>query len=256
MKIDLRHQLAVVTGAGRGIGFGVARELARAGADVIVADIREDAEAAVKTLVDAGLSASFARVDVSEPSDVARLGAAVRDRGALNILVNNAGIAYFNGIADTEPRDWDRVIGVDLKGVYLMTRAMLPMLRQGAPSSVVNIASVHANLTVANMTAYAAAKGAVVAMVRSLAQELGPHRIRVNAISPGFVDTPLYRGWRDAEPDPAAAEARVQSFLPLRRISTPDEIGYATAFLCSEFAGSITGTNLVIDSGLTTRLMH
>jgi NAD(P)-dependent dehydrogenase (short-subunit alcohol dehydrogenase family) len=109
---------------------------------------------------------------------------------------------------------------------------------------------------VPNITAYAAAKGAVVAMGRSLAQELGPFGIRVNTISPGFMDTPLLRRWIEGEPDPAATVARVNSYHPLGRIGTPEDLGHLVTFLASDHAGFISGANIVLDGGLTTRLMH
>lgn len=137
-----------------------------------------------------------------------------------------------------------------------MTRAALPLLQAAQSASVVNIASVHAQLTVANITAYAAAKGGVVAMGRSLAQELGSFGIRVNTISPGFVLTPLLERWLDSEPDRVATLARVNGLHPLGRIGTPADIGALVTFLSSDYAQFITGANIPIDGGLSTRLMH
>jgi NAD(P)-dependent dehydrogenase (short-subunit alcohol dehydrogenase family) len=256
--IDLEGQTAVVTGAAQGIGLGIASGLGRAGATVILGDIAEaGGEAAADHLRGLGLKARFAAVDVSNETSVKAFASRLaREVSGLNVLVNNAGVAFFAGIQETDLDAWNEVIDVDLRGPYLMTRHLAPLLKQGAPAAVINIASVHALMTVDNMAAYAAAKGGVVAMVRSMAQEFGPAGVRVNAISPGFVDTPLYRGWRDSQSDPRAAEARVTNALPLRRIGHPDEIGDLTAFLCSPLAASITGANFVLDSGLTTRLMH
>jgi meso-butanediol dehydrogenase/(S,S)-butanediol dehydrogenase/diacetyl reductase len=172
------------------------------------------------------------------------------------VLVNNAGVNLFKGIQETEPAEWNAIFDVDSTGVYLMTRAALPLLKAAHGASIVNIASVHALMTVPNITAYAAAKGAVVAMGRSLAQELGPFGIRVNTISPGFMDTPLLRRWIEGEPDPAATVARVNSYHPLGRIGTPEDLGHLVTFLASDHAGFISGANIVLDGGLTTRLMH
>lgn len=121
---------------------------------------------------------------------------------------------------------------------------------------MINIASVHAQATVANITAYAAAKGAVVAMGRSLCQELGPLGIRVNTISPGFVMTPLLERWLNSEPDREATMARVNGYHPIKRIGAPEDIGYLVAFLGSDLSSNITGQNITSDGGLTTRLMH
>jgi len=175
---------------------------------------------------------------------------------ALHVLVNNAGFNLFKGIQETTLEEWEAIFKVDSTGVYLVTKAALPLLKAAGGASVVNIASVHAQLTVANITAYAAAKGAVVAMGRSLAQELGPLGIRVNTISPGFMDTPLLDRWLASEPDPAATMARVNGYHPLGRIGRPEDIGNLATFLAGDVSGFITGANIVIDGGLTTRLMH
>jgi NAD(P)-dependent dehydrogenase (short-subunit alcohol dehydrogenase family) len=258
MHIDLNKKVALVTGAGAGIGRGCALELARSGADVVVNDIDPEAgQRTVEEIKALGRRSSFVRADVSDESQVQAMAATVtRDFGGLHALVNNAGFNLFKGIVDTTSAEWDRVLSVDLRGLYLTTRAMVPLLKQAGGASVVNIASVHAQMTVPNITAYAAAKGGVVSMGRSLAQEIGPMQIRVNTVSPGFVDTPLMDRWLASEPDAAATMRRVNSFHPLGRIGTPQDIGRLVVFLSSEFAGFITGANIMIDGGLTTRLMH
>lgn len=253
LQINLTGKVALVTGGAVGIGRGIAEMLAQAGATVVVNDI--DAEGGRAT-ADA-LRVEFIHADVSEEAAVTAMASTIDARhGALHLLVNNAGIATFRGIAETEPSDWDRLLDVDLKGVYRVTRACLSLLERSAPASVVNIASVHAQMTVSTMTAYAAAKGGVVAMTRSLAQELGPLGVRVNAVSPGFVDTPLFRRWLMTEPDQAASLARVLGIIPVGHVATAAEIGALVTFLASDLARSINGANYVVDGGLTTRLMH
>ena len=258
MHIDLREKVALVTGAATGIGCGIARALAAAGAHVIVNDIDSPrGMRVVEEILSRGYQGSYMHADIADDAAVRDMASRIaRQHPGLHILVNNAGIASFKGIAATEPEDWDRVMAVDLRGIYLVTRACLPLLEAAAPASVVSIASVHAQLTVGTMTAYAAAKGAVVAMIRSLAQELGPKGIRVNAVSPGFVDTPLFQSWLRAEHDPPEALARVNDIIPLGRIASVDDVGNLVTFLSSDKANSITGANYVIDGGLTTRLMH
>lgn len=258
MKIDLSDKVALVTGAAQGIGNGIACVLAEAGAHVIAVDVqREKADETVCSIRQRGGSADFIAADVSDEANVEEMFRQVSARhSALHILVNNAGIALFAGISGTASNDWDRVMAVNLKGIYLVTRFAVPLLKAAPASSVINIASVHATLTIAEMTAYASAKGAVVAMVRSLAQELGRDGIRVNAVSPGFVDTPLLQSWLDSETDPKASEARVKGLIPTGRITTATEVGNLVAFLASDLARSITGANYLIDGGLTSRLMH
>ncbi|WP_428939646.1 SDR family NAD(P)-dependent oxidoreductase [Fontivita pretiosa] len=258
MNISLAGKLALVTGAGAGIGRGCALELARSGADVIVNDIDPaSGERTAEQIRQLGRQAWFVRADVSSDSEVTAMAKAVSAHSdKLHILVNNAGLNMFKGIVDTTPEDWDRIMGVDLKGLYLVTRSLLPLLRSAGGASVINIASVHAQATVPHLTAYAAAKGGVVAMVRSLAQELGPMRIRVNAVSPGFVDTPLMDRWLASVPDREQTMRYVLSFHPLGRIGTPQDIGRLVVFLGSEMSGFITGTNITIDGGLTAQLKH
>jgi NAD(P)-dependent dehydrogenase (short-subunit alcohol dehydrogenase family) len=133
---------------------------------------------------------------------------------------------------------------------------MLPLLKKATDSSIIHIASVHATQTIPGITAYAGAKGAVVAMTRSMAQELGAYGIRVNTISPGFTETPMLDDWLASTPDPEATMARVNALHPINRIASGEDIGNVVAFLASPLARAITGTNLVVDCGLTTRLMH
>ncbi|MBA3822525.1 MAG: SDR family oxidoreductase [Ktedonobacterales bacterium] len=258
MEIALDGQIALVTGAGAGIGRGCALALAEAGATVLVNDIQAEAAAAtVAAITQAGHVAHALPADIADAQAIAALFATLHETyGKLHILVNNAGFNLFKGIAATTPEEWDQVFAVDLRGLYLVTRAALPLLVAAQGAAVINIASVHAQLTIADITAYAAAKGGVVALGRSLAQELGPQGIRVNTISPGFVRTVLHERWLAAQPDPAAADARVVGYHPVGRIGTPADIGALTVFLASAQAGYITGANIPIDGGLSTRLMH
>lgn len=258
MNVRLDGRVALVTGAGEGIGRGVALALAAAGAEVIVNDKNaETGEGTATEIRVGGGHARFVQADVSDPHAVAAMFHTIAARTpALHVLVNNAGFNLFKGIQETTMEEWEAIFKVDSTGVYLVTKAALPLLKAAGGASVVNIASVHAQLTVANITAYAAAKGAVVAMGRSLAQELGPLGIRVNTISPGFMDTPLLDRWLASEPDPAATMARVNGYHPLGRIGRPEDIGNLATFLAGDVSGFITGANIVIDGGLTTRLMH
>lgn len=258
MQISLAGHVALVTGAGAGIGRGCALALAEAGASVVVNDLRaDDATATVALIAEKGGRARAVQADIADGAAVTRLLAEIEaDHGKLHVLVNNAGFNLFKGIATTTPEEWDHIFAVDLRGLYLVTRAALPLLERAGGASVINIASVHAQLTIPDITAYAAAKGGVVAMGRSLAQELGPRGIRVNTISPGFVRTPLHERWLAAQPDPAAADARVVGYHPVGRLGTPEDIGALATFLASEQAGFITGANVPIDGGLSTRLLH
>ena len=258
LQLDLAGTRALVTGSAMGIGAGIAAVLAEAGAHVIGLDITPQAGSQViEAIVAAGGSAEFIELDLREVSAVEGLGDQLaRNHPSLDLVVNNAGVAHFAGVAQTQPKDWEHVMSVDLRAPYLVTRACLSLLEASERASVINIASVHSRMTVATMTAYAAAKGGVAAMTRSMAQELGALGIRVNTVSPGFVDTPLFRSWLESEPDPEASMARVLSIIPTGHIATPREIGQVIAFLASDLARSISGVNLMVDGALTTRLMH
>lgn len=258
INISLEGKVALVTGAGDGIGKGCAVTLAIAGANIVVNDINAaKGQATVDAIQAMGREALFVQADVTNAAQVQTMVDAIAQRfGTLHVLVNNAGDNLFKGLADTEPHEWDRIMNLDLRGLYLVTRACLPLLKNAGGASIINIASVHAQATLGNITAYAAAKGAVVALTRSLNQEAGPFGIRVNAISPGFVKTPLLRRWLDSEPDPEASMARVNAMHPLGYIAEPADIGQLAAFLCSPLARCITGANITIDGGLTTQLKH
>jgi NAD(P)-dependent dehydrogenase (short-subunit alcohol dehydrogenase family) len=258
MDVQLKNRVALVTGAGEGIGHGCALALAEAGADVVVNDVNPvTGEATAEAIRGMGRRSLFVQADVSAADAVRAMAETIqREFGVVDVLLNNAGFNLFKNLEQTSLEEWERIMSVDLRGVYLVTRAMLPLLKTAGGASVINIASVHAQATVADITAYAAAKGGVVSMGRSLAQELGKFGIRVNTISPGFVRTPLLDRWLNSEPDPQASLGRVLAFHPLGRIGTPQDIGNLVVFLASDYSGFISGTNITIDGGLTARLMH
>lgn len=258
MNVRLDGRVALVTGAGEGIGRGCALALADAGAVIFVNDKNTTTGAAtVETIRAAGGQAHFVAADVAKADEVAAMFQAVAAQtSALHVLLNNAGVNLFKGMQETSLEEWNRIFSVDSAGVYLVTKAALPLLKAAGGASVINIASVHASLTVPNMTAYAAAKGAVLAMGRSLAQELGQFGIRVNTVSPGFMDTPLLDSWLATEPDPEATMARVNGYHPLGRIGRPQDVGNLVTFLAGDESSFINGANILIDGGLTTRLMH
>lgn len=258
MDVRLDGRVALVTGAGEGIGRGCALALAASGAEVFVNDKNpltgEDTANAIRLT---GGVAHFVAADVSNLNEVTTMFHAVAlQSSALHILVNNAGINLFKGIQETSLEDWNKVFSVDSTGIFLTIKTALPLLKSARSSSIINIASVHATMTVPTMTAYAAAKGAVLAVGRSLAQELGPFGIRVNTVSPGFMETPLLNRWLEGEADPIATMERINGYHPLGRIGNPVDIGNLVTFLASEESSFITGANILIDGGLTTRLMH
>jgi len=232
--------------------------LAEAGAHVVV-NSRGDTEGkkTVAEIRESGGSAEFVRADMSKLEDIELCFDQIeKQHGKLDILVNNAGFNLFKGIQQTTPDEFDAIIDLDLKGLFFVSKAAIPLLKVAGGGTIVNVASVHATATIGNIAAYAAAKGGVVALTRSMCQELGPIGIRVNTVSPGFVMTPLVERWLASESDPEATMQRVNGLHPSGRIGTPREIGALVVFLASEYGGFFAGANLIQDGGLTSRLMH
>ena len=242
---------ALVTGGASGIGEATCREVARAGATVWVADINfPAAEALAAEIVAAGGSAKPVAMDVTNPASI---DAAVAQVGALDVLVNNAGIGHVGSIATTEAEDFDRLMNVNVRSVYLVTRAFLPLLLASArKGSVVNIASVAGLVGIRQRFAYCTTKGAIVAMTRQLAVEYAKE-LRVNAICPGTVQTPFVEGYLEKyhkhEKDKIREELNARQ--PIGRLGQPEEIASMVRYLASPEAAFITGSLLNIDGGWT-----
>ena len=248
----LRDKTAIVTGGARGIGRAIVAKCAEEGARVVFLDFDEAAaSAALPELRQAGRAVEFLRADVTKDAEVsAAVAEVLRRHSRIDVLVNNAGVnAYFDAATMTEA-DWDSVFAVDLKGAWLCARHVLPFMRERRAGSIVNIASIHATLTIAGMFPYAAAKSGLVGLTRSLALDCAPLGIRVNAESPGWTRTHLVEEWFSRQPDPAAAEAGVMRAHPMRRIATPEEVANLVAFVASDEASAITGASLAVDCGL------
>ncbi|GKY89391.1 SDR family oxidoreductase [Sinisalibacter aestuarii] len=242
MLLDGRHIL--VTGAARGLGAEIARGLAAQGARLILADIAEEEGRATA----GALGATFARVDLADPASVEALAAAVAAAtgGALHGLVNNGAIATgIGGIGfeDIEIESWDRVQRVNVRGTWLMTRAAAPLLRASGSGRVVNVASDTALWGAPNLMSYVASKGAVIAMTRSLARELGPDRVGVTAVAPGILTT------ESTEYVPPARHRFYEDGRAVPGAQGPGEITDVVAFLLSEGALTLTGQLLPVNNG-------
>jgi NAD(P)-dependent dehydrogenase (short-subunit alcohol dehydrogenase family) len=248
----LDGRIAFVTGGARGIGRAITEKFVAEGATVTFADVDEAAgRQTASELTAAGIQATFCRTDITVEADVQRaIEGVVARHGTLDVLVNNAGVnAYYDATAMTEA-EWNRVFDVDLKGAWLCAKHALQPMKRAGRGSIVNIASIHALLTIAGMFPYAAAKAGLLGLTRSLALEYGPSGIRVNAILPGYTRTRLVEEWLQTQPDPVEMERRVIAIQPLRRMAAPADIANVVAFVASDEASAITGASLAADCGL------
>ena len=238
---------ALVTGGASGIGEATCRELARAGATVLIADLNLPAAQALAAQLP---NARSVLIDVTSPDSIA---AVVAPLAGLDILVNNAGIGHVGSVQTTEPEDFDRLINVNVRAVYLVTRALLQLLLASPnKGSIVNIASVAGLIGIRQRFAYCTTKGAVIAMTRQLAVEY-PKELRVNAICPGTVGTPFVEGYLDKyhahEKEKIRAELNARQ--PIGRLGQPEEIASMVRYLASDEAAFITGSLFTIDGGWT-----
>ena len=241
----MKGKIALVTGSGRGIGKAIAIGLAREGLDIVVTDIDLDsAKATAAEVMDLGEKSMAIRCDVSDYDEVKQMvDKVVAEWGGIDVLVNNAGVAVSKMWEDLEKSDWDRVIRINLGSVLNCSKAVLETMKKRGGGSIISMASMSAkSISDAASPDYTATKAAIIGLTRQLAYELGPHNIRVNAICPGTVKTPL------TEMSPKLVE-KFGSLTPLRRLVEPEEIAYAIAFLVSEKALMITGSTIDIDGG-------
>jgi NAD(P)-dependent dehydrogenase (short-subunit alcohol dehydrogenase family) len=251
----LENKVAIVTGAGRGIGQAIATLFAEEGAKALVVDWNRETGAATAAAIQAaGHTARFYYADVSQAGDVeAMVRAAVSEWGRLDILVNNAAIQVVARLVETTEEDWDRLHSVNLKGVFLGCKYAIPEMLRAGGGAIVNIASVLGLVGDPELAAYCAAKGGVITLTKAAALTYGPQGIRVNAICPGDVDTPMAREYFEAAPDPAALRREIDSKYALRRIASPREIAEAALFLASDASSFMTGAALVVDGGLLSK---
>lgn len=244
----LQGHTIVVTGAARGLGLVLARAIAQAGAQVVLADQLEgEGRAAAKALVSAGLTARFVLADISSPTSITRLMENVRDtEGALDGLVNNAALATGVGGKSFDELDvemWDRVMQVNVRGTWLMTRAFAPLLVASGRGRIVNVASDTALWGAPKLLAYVASKGAIIAMTRSLARELGPRGVGVTCVAPGILKT-----W-STEYVPVARHEYYETSRAIPGPQEPEDIAPTVVFLLSKGALTLTGQTLPVNNG-------
>ncbi|MGC9197388.1 MAG: SDR family NAD(P)-dependent oxidoreductase [Acidobacteriaceae bacterium] len=250
-------KVAIVTGAGSGIGRGIAEFLAVEGAFLLLNDIHtEAAEASKQLLREKGYRSETAICDISTKDGAEQVVTeAIRHGGRLDLLVNCAARQIIKQVEDLSVEEWDTVLDVNLRGTFLCSKAAIPWLAEQG-GSIVNICSVHAQATIEGFASYAASKGGIVALTRAMAIEFAPKGVRVNALSPGTIDTPLLQAYFDSCPNPERARSEFLKFHPIGRFGTPRDIAEMVAFLGSAQAGFITGTEIVVDGGMTALLFR
>lgn len=247
---SLKGKVVVVTGAAKGIGKGIALAMAEAGADVVVSDLAlSDCEAVAKEIKGKGRRALAVKADVSKKADVENLvESAAKKLGRVDVMVNNAGIFPFKPFAEMDEAFLDKVLAVNLKGVLFGCQAAgKQMAKQGKGGRIINISSIASLVGYAGLVHYCASKGGVTAATRAMALELAPHKITVNAIAPGAVQTPGI-----GAVDEKMLKQIVQT-IPIGRIGEPEDIAAAAVFLASDEAGYVTGAVLVSDGGTTVQ---
>ena len=244
-KLD--HKIAIITGAGRGIGRGIAEKLSAEGATVVVTDI--DEQAAKTAAKELGGGAIGLRVDVTSKQSVTEMVAEVTETfGRIDVLVNNAGWDKVGPFIDSDEADWDRVIAINLYGVLNTSKAVLPIMAGQGHGSVVNLGSDAGRVGSSGEAVYSAAKGAVIAFSKATAREMARHQVNVNCVCPGPTDTPLFASI--GGDNPKLREALTKA-IPFRRLADPSDLANAVAFFASDEAAYITGQTVSVSGGLT-----
>jgi dihydroanticapsin dehydrogenase len=245
---DFDGRVAIVTGAAGGVGGAVTRQLVERGGSVVAVDVAD----AVRGLESERVAAVQGDVSVADTAD--RAVATAKERfGGLDVLVNNAAQIIYTGILDTSEDEWDRVMAVNVKSMFLHSKAAIPAILERGGGAIVNTASISGLIGMPGQAVYCASKGAVVQLTRQLAVEFGPQGIRVNAVAPGAIETPFLTNLVNSTDDPAGLTAHIAAEHPLNRIANPEEIARAILWLASDAASFTTGTILAADGGFTAK---
>lgn len=249
--MELNRRVAIITGAGSGIGRATARLFAREGALVVTADLQAEAgEETVQLIREAGGESIFVRTDVSKASDVMHLvQTAVERYGRLDILHNNAGMFLVKYLEDMAEEEWDRILGVNLKSIFLGVKYAVPHMKAQRSGVILNTASTGSFIGQHRTPAYIASKGGVAMLTKTLALDYAEYGIRVNCICPGAVNTPMLQQHFATSPDPVRAAEVEQRLIPLKRFLDPEEIAEAALYLCSDRSRGVTGAAMPVDGG-------
>ncbi|MBC6416482.1 MAG: SDR family oxidoreductase [Rhodospirillales bacterium] len=247
---SLSGKVAVVTGGRGGIGQSICARFAREGARVFAADLSQGSAPLPEGV-------TFQALDVTDEASVAGLGAAVEaETGKLDILVNAAGIEIEKTVEETSLADWNKIFAVNVTGTFLVSKVGLPLLRKAGGGSIVNLGSYDGFIADPGLAAYCATKGAVHALTRAMACDHGPEGIRVNAICPGFIDTPMLQSFFRGAGNIESLKQQVRDIHPMRRYGTPDDVAGLVAWLASDEAVYASGQLWVLDGGLTAQVQQ
>ncbi len=249
------NKTALVTGGGSGIGKSICCRLASEGAHVMVFDLNlESAEITVRDIQENGGKATAYACDVADHNGVEEIVSGILATTAIDILVNNAGIAHIGNLENTSEADFDRLLAVNVKGVYNTLAAVLPAMKRRQSGVILNLASVASSVGIADRFAYSTTKGAVLTMTYSVAKDYIDHGIRCNCVSPGRVHTPFVDNFLDENYPDNRDEVfdQLSKSQPIGRMGTPEEVAALVAYLCSDEAAFVTGSNFPIDGGFVT----
>ncbi|HHW58364.1 MAG TPA: SDR family oxidoreductase [Clostridia bacterium] len=254
--MDFNGKVVIVTGGGQGIGQCIARTFAEKGAKVVIADIDDEAGIENEEYIKSkGGDSLFVHTDVSLEEDVKNMvDKTIKAYGKIDILINNAGIGAGGTIYTRPMEEWDRVINVNLRGTYMCSKYVAPHMRDNGGGVIINIASTRAFMSEPHTEPYSASKGGIIALTHSLAISLSYDKIRVNSISPGLIEVSEWKKSKEAKKPQLTEEDHLQH--PAGRVGKPEDIANACLFLCSEEASFITGANLIVDGGMTVKMIY
>jgi NAD(P)-dependent dehydrogenase (short-subunit alcohol dehydrogenase family) len=256
---EFSGKVAIVAGGARGIGRAAARKLATEDASVVICGDREDqVEETVAELRDEGLEASGTQADVTSSDDMQRLvGFAAETYGGVDVLVNSAGVQRYGTVVETDEEVWDEVLDVNLKGIYLASRHAIPAIRERGGGAIVNLSSVQAFASQKGVAAYTASKGGINALTRAMALDHAGDNVRVNAVCPASVDTPMLRWSADLFKGDKSVEETLEDWgkmHPVGRVARPEEVAEVIAFLAGPRASFVTGGDYKVDGGMLAAL--